>query len=177
MKIHCKYTGIKGFLTVYNCAVRYRYMITEIAKRRHKILIHWEKHGLSSTIDAFGVLKRTLHNWKRALKDGGGKIESLNPKSKRPKTTRKRSWDYRILEEMKRLRSAEVHPNLGAEKLHPLIEEFCDVLGIKCPGSTTVERLIKDLGGLRTHPQKITGTGRIVKVNWPGPQIFDTNLV
>jgi transposase InsO family protein len=140
-------------------------MITETALRRHKILIHWEKHGLSSTIDAFGVLKRTLHNWKRALKEGGGKIEALNPKSKRPKTTRKRSWDYRILEEMKRLRSAEVHPNLGAEKLHPLIEEFCDVLGIKCPGSTTVERLIKDLGGLRTHPQKITGTGRIVKVN------------
>ena len=33
MKIHCKYTGIKGFLTVYDHAVRYRYMITETAKK------------------------------------------------------------------------------------------------------------------------------------------------
>ena len=36
MKIHCKYTGIKGFLTVYDHAVRYRYMITETAKKRMK---------------------------------------------------------------------------------------------------------------------------------------------
>jgi hypothetical protein len=140
-------------------------MITEIALRRHKILIHWEKHGLLSTVDAFGVLKRTLYNWKRTLKEGGGKIEALNPKSRRPKTTRKRSWDYRILEEMKRLRGADVHPNLGLEKLQPLLADFCDVLGIKCPSSTTVERLIKDLGGLRTYPQKITGTGRILYQN------------
>ena len=43
MKIHCKYTGIKGFLTVYDHAVRYRYMITETAKKRMKVLVHWEK--------------------------------------------------------------------------------------------------------------------------------------
>lgn len=152
-------------MTVYNRAVRFRYMITEIALRRHKILLHWEKHGLESTIDAFGVLRRTLFNWKRALKEGGGKIEALNPKSKRPKVTRKRSWDYRILDDMTRLRSAEVHPNLGPEKLQPLLADFCDVLGIKCPGSTTVERLIKDLGGLRTFPQKVSHFGKIKKVN------------
>ena len=164
MKIHCKYTGIKGFLTVYDHAVRYQYMITETAKRRQKILIHWERYGLASTTDAFGVLKRTLHNWKRALKDGGGKIESLNPKSKRPKVTRKRSWDFRILEEIKKLRV--LHPNLGAEKLYPLLLDFCDVSDIKkCPKSSTIERLIVDLGGLRICPEKITGTGKIVKVN------------
>lgn len=165
MKIHCKYTGVKGFLTVYNRAVRYQYMITDIALRRQKILIHWEKHGLESTMDAFGVLRRTLFNWKKSLKDGGGKIEALNPKSRRPKTIRKRSWDYRILEEIKRLRSADKYPNLGPEKLQPLLADFCDVLGIKCPSSTTVERLIKDLGGLRTFPQKITGTGKVKKAN------------
>ena len=165
MKIHCKYTGIKGFLTVYNRAVRYRYMITETALRRQKILIHWEKHGLLSTIDAFGVLKRTLYNWKRLFKEGGSKPEALNPKSRRPKLMRRRAWDYRILEEIKRLRSSEVHPNLGAEKLHPLLLDFCDVLGIKCPGSTTVERLIADLGGLRTFPQKVSHFGKIKKAN------------
>jgi len=40
MKIHCKYTGVKGFLTVYDHAIRYRYMITETAKNRIRILIY-----------------------------------------------------------------------------------------------------------------------------------------
>lgn len=163
MRIQSKYRGIKGFLTVYNRALRYRHMITETAKRRQKILIHWEKHGLESTIDAFAVLRRTLFNWKRALKEGKGKVEALNPKSRRPKVTRKRAWDWRILEEIKKLRID--HPNLGAEKLHPLLLDFCDITGIKCPSSTTVERLIADLGGLRVCPEKVTGTGRVVRVN------------
>jgi transposase InsO family protein len=135
-------------------------MITDIALRRQKILIHWEKYGLSSTINAFGVLRRTLFNWKHNLKVSGGKIESLNPKKKTPKNRRRRSWDCRILEEIKKLRID--HPNLGAEKLYPLLLDFCDSIGIlKCPKSSTIERLIKDLGGLRTCPQHITGTGRI----------------
>lgn len=41
--IHCKYTGIRGFLPVYNDAVRYRYMITEKAKLKANVLIFWEK--------------------------------------------------------------------------------------------------------------------------------------
>src|SRR3989344_3448676 len=118
MKIHCKYTGIKGFVTVYNRAVRYGYMITAEAKRRLKILEHWKKHGLQSTIDAFEVSERTLWDWKARLNMGGGKPETLNPKSKAPKEKRKRLWDAQILEEIKRLRGADVHPNLGAEKLH-----------------------------------------------------------
>ena len=163
MRIQSKYRGILGFVTVYNRAVRYRYMITEQAKQRYRILIHWEKHGLESTIDAFGILRRTLFNWKATLKKGNGKVESLNPKSRRPQSIRKRSWDLRIIEELKKLRIE--HPNLGAEKLHPLLLDFCDVSGItKCPKSSTIERLIVDLGGLRICPQKVTGTGKIVKV-------------
>ena len=127
MKIQSKYRGIKGFVTVYNRAVRYRYMITEQAKKRCKILIHWGKYGLESTINAFEVSERTLWDWKSRLDQGNGKLESLNPKNKAPKQRRKRIWDYRILEEIKKLRID--HPNLGAEKLHPLLLDFCDVLG------------------------------------------------
>lgn len=165
MKIQNIYRGIKGFVTVYDRAVRYRYMITNIAKRRQKILIHWEKYGLESTIDAFGVLRRTLFNWKLAFRQSGGKPEALNPKKRTPKNKRIRSWDWRILEEIKRLRSRDQHPNLGAEKLHPLLLDFCNILRIKRPGSTTIERLIKDLGGLRVFPQKVTHFGKIKKAN------------
>lgn len=165
MKIFNKYKGVKGFVTIYDRTLRYRYMITEQAKQKAKILIFWKKHGTEATEEAFGTKRRTLFNWKRLLKESEGKIEALNPKKRIPKNRRKRSWDTRILEEIKRLRSKEVHPNLGAEKLHPIIKRFCKNLNIECPGSTTIERLIKDMGGLRTFPQKITGTGKVKRVD------------
>lgn len=166
MKIHSKYRGIKGFVTVYNRAVRYRYMITEQAKQRYKILIHWGKHGLASAMDAFRVSRRTLFDWKGRLDKGDGKVEALNPGKRIPQTKRKRSWDFRILEELRRLRSREVHPNLGAEKLYPLLLDFCDVLGIeKCPKPSTIERLITDLGGLRTFPEKVSHFGKVKRAN------------
>lgn len=164
MKIQSKYRGIKGFVTVYNRAVRYRYMITKTARNRYKIIIHWNKHGIASAIDAFSVSRRTLFYWKGLLDKGGGKIEALNPKKREPKQKRKRMWDERIPEEIRRLR--EKHPNLGKEKLYPLLLDFCDALGIsKCPKPMTVGRLIKDMGGLRTFPQKVSHFGKIKKAN------------
>jgi transposase InsO family protein len=164
MKIQSKYRGIRGFVTVYNHAVRYRYMITKQALERYKILIHWGKHGLESTVDAFSKSRRTLFYWKDLLDKGGGKPEALNPKNKAPKQKRKRIWDYRILEEIRKLRID--HPNLGKEKLYPLLMDFCDALGLGiCPKPMTIGRLLKDMGGLRTFPQKVTHFGKIKKAN------------
>jgi hypothetical protein len=166
MKIQSKYRGIKGFVTVYNRAVRYAYMITKTALKRFKILEHWKKHGLESTIHAFEVSERTLWNWKGRLDNGRSKPEALNPGRRTPQTKRKRIWDCRILEEIRRLRSQEVHPNLGAEKLHPLVLDFCDSVGIsECPSPTTIERVIVDMGGLRTSPQKVTHFGKVKRVD------------
>jgi len=78
MKIHSNYRGVKGFITVYNDAVRFRYMITEQALKKARILAFWERYGLPATAEAFGVKRRTLFLWKRKLKQGGGKFESLN---------------------------------------------------------------------------------------------------
>jgi len=164
MKIHSNYRGVKGFITVYNDAVRYRYMITEQALRKARILAFWERYGLSATREAFKAKRRTLFDWKRKLKQGRGKIESLNSKSRAPIVKRKRLWDVRIIEELKNLR--EKHPNLGADKIHPLLLDFCDATGIsRCPSSSTIERLIKDCGGLRKSPQKVSHFGKIKKAN------------
>jgi transposase InsO family protein len=164
MRIRSNLRGTKGFVTAWNRMVRFRYMITEIAKRRMKILVHWEKHGIASTLDAFEVKQRTLFLWKRSFEEGGKKVEALNPKKRTPHRKRARTWDIRILDEIKRIR--EKYPNLGKEKLHPLLADFCEVQGIgTCPKPVTIGRLIADMGGLRVVPQKVTGTGRIVKVN------------
>ena len=186
-RIHCKYTGIKGILKLYNDAIRYRYMITEKAKYKAKVLILWEKHGIQAAIDAFGVGRSTLYDWKDKWEKGGKTLEALNEKSKAPKERRKRIWGDKIIQEIKRIR--EAYPNLGEEKVYPLLEIFCNQNNLKCPKPATIGRLIKDLGGLRTYPKKLSHFGKVKKINrqkvlrkpkdfkvlYPGHQVaFDT---
>jgi transposase InsO family protein len=133
-------------------------MITEIAKHRMRVLAHWDKHGLKSAMDAFLVKRRTLFYWKKALKTGQGRYESLNPGNRAPKAKRKRLWPQEVIEEIKRLRWA--YPNLGPDKLQPLLSSHCASQGLICPSASTVKRLIKDQGGLRIYPQKITHFGK-----------------
>jgi transposase InsO family protein len=158
-----KLKGTKGFITTWERMIRFRYMITEQAKHRCRVLAFWEKHGTQATEEAFHVKERTLFLWQAHLKKGGGKLESLNPKKRTPINKRKRLWDTRILEEMKRIR--HIHKNLGKSKIHPLLLDFCDIHGLPCPSIPTIGRLLKDMGGLRVYPQKITGTGKIKKAN------------
>lgn len=163
MRIFNKFKGTKGFISTWERVIRFRDMITKQALRRTEILAFWSKHGLVATLDAFGVKRRTLFNWKRALKKGGGKLEALNKKSTVRKSPRKRAWDYHILEELRRLR--DTYPNLGKEKIYPLLKEFCDERLLPCPRSRTIGRLIKDLGGLRMFPQKVSHSGKTKKAN------------
>ena len=164
MKIGNKFKNTKGFIATWQRVIRFRYMITNEAKERCRILAFWQKHGTEATEEAFKVKKRTLFIWQQLLKEGGGKLEALNPKKKTPKNKRKRVWDAKLIEEIKRLRNK--YPNLGADKIYPLLLDFADVEGIaKRPGSSTIERLIVDLGGLRTSPQKVSHFGKIKKAN------------
>lgn len=158
-----KYRGIKGFVRLYNDGLRYRYMITESALKKAKILAFWEKHGLEATLEAFEVKRRTLFAWKKKWLEGGRKPEALNEKSKAPRTKRKRLWPEEAIAEIKRIRWD--HPNLGPEKLYPELEKFCLKNNLPCPKPKTIGRLIQDLGGLRMYPAKISHFGKIKKVN------------
>lgn len=158
-KIHCKYTGIKGILTVYNHYLKYKYMISEKALKKARILVFWEKHGLQATLDAFNIKRRTLFDWKAKWEKSEKKLEALNDKSRAPKTKRIRIWPEEITAEIKRLRWD--HPNLGKDKIHPELLEYCKKHNLACPKISTVGRIIKDCGGLRMFPQKITHLGKI----------------
>ncbi len=158
--IHCKYTGVKGFLTAYNDGLRYRYMITQKALKKFKILVFWEKHGLEAAIDAFQVKRRTLFYWKSLFNKGGGKPEALNEKKTIPKTKRKRVWSRDLTAEIKRLR--QEHPNLGSEKVFPLLLSFCKENNLKCPKPRTIARIISDAPDkLRIFPHRISHFGKI----------------
>ncbi|MBI5414406.1 transposase [Candidatus Peregrinibacteria bacterium] len=162
-RTHCKYTGIKGFISVANLAFKDQYMITEEANFRVKVLEFWKKYGLEATMDAYHLKRRTLFLWKKKLREGKGKLESLNPQSRARKRKRKRLWPLHVLGEIQKLR--EEHPNLGKDKIFPLLQEFCIRKGLQCPSSSTIGRLIADMGGLRTFPQKISHFGKIKKKN------------
>lgn len=56
-------------------------------------------------------------------------------------------------------------PNLGEEKIYPLLLRFCLANQISCPKPVTIGRLIHDLGELRQFPQKVTHFGKIKKIN------------
>lgn len=159
MRIRNNFKGTKGFLTAANRRVRFLYMIQEEAKQRMKAIAFWKKYGTEAAEEAYCVKKRTLYLWQHKLKSGGGKLESLNCGSRAPKEKRKRRYDYRIIDEIKRLRAG--HPNLGEKKLYPLLKEYCTTIHLVCPKPATIGRIVRDKGGMRVIPQKITGTGRV----------------
>lgn len=163
MIIFNKFRGTKGFISTWERVLRFRYMISDTAKNRVRILAFWEKHGTGATEEAFGVKRRTLFLWQRKLKRCHGKLEALNPGSKAPKHKRKRSWDERIVQEIKRLRFA--HPNLGKEKIYPLLKKYCDERKLPCPKAKTIGRIIIDCGGLRIGPKKLSHFGKELVVN------------
>ena len=136
-------------------------MVTEKAKQKVRVLAFWKKHGTEATVEAFGTKRRTLYLWQNQQKNGGGSFEALNEKSKRPKTVRKRQWPMVVTNEIRRLRND--HPNLGKDKIHPLLKRFCIEKGIVCPSIATIGNLIADMGGLRMFPQKVRHNGTIVR--------------
>ena len=159
MRQYNKSRGVRGLLKVYNDALRYQYMISKKALHKARVLAFWEKHGLKATLDAFEVKRRTLFNWKRQFNQGGRVNIALNEKKRTPKKKRVRIWSEQIIAEIKRLRW--LHPNLGKDKVHPELKEFCNTNKLKCPKIATIGRIIKDLGGLRMYPSKVSHFGKI----------------
>ena len=164
-KIHCKYTGVKGFVSAYEDGLRWR-MLTQKAKDKAKALVFWEKHGLQATMDAFSVKRSTLFEWKRQLKEGQGKLIALNEKKRTPKHTRKRDWPFEIRQKIKQIRHDPIHPNLGPEKIYPLLLQFCKEKNLVCPKPATITRIIADdPEKMRIVPQKVSHFGKIKKTN------------
>src|SRR3989344_5678162 len=85
-----KLRGTKGFITIWERVIRFRYMITEQAKERCRILAFWEKYGDLATKEAFKVSRPTLFRWQKKLKESKGQLEGLNKKNTIPKNRRKR---------------------------------------------------------------------------------------
>ena len=156
-----KFRGTKGFLSLWERMIRFRYMISKEAERRTKILSVWEKHGYEAVKDVFGISERTLFRWQKLLIEGKGKLESLNPKSKDPKKKRKRIIPKPVEDLILKERAME---KIGKEKLSVLIKED----GIGTQSASTVGRMLADLKrkGKLQNPSQISffgKTGRFIE--------------
>jgi hypothetical protein len=128
--------------------------------------VFWGKHGLGAIMDAFPVKRSALFEWKKKLKESGGKLISLNEKKRTPKNTRKRDWPFEIRQKIKQIRHDSLHPNVGPEKIYPLLKKFYKEQCPKCPESRTIARIIADdPEKMRIFAQRISHFGRIKKTN------------
>ena len=156
-----KTKGVRGIVGVYNDALRFRDMITNSAQERMRILIFWKKHGDTAAEEAFGASRPTLFRWQKELKEGGGKLEALNPKSTAPKNKRKRIIPKPVEDLICKERERET---IGKEKLSTLIKD--DGIGTQSP--STVGRMLSDLKkqGKLLDPKKLSfygKTGRLIE--------------
>jgi len=149
---------VRGFYWLADYALRWG-MVNEIAAYRYKILCFWEKYGLEATEEAFCVKRRTLYRWKKKLREHGGDMGALSPASSAPKRRRKRQWPKAVTDEIGRLRTA--HPNLGKDKIYPLLTPFCKQRGLPCPKPSTIGRIIADAPDKMRHiPQRLNARGK-----------------
>lgn len=131
--------GIKGLLRVAKWGLIDANM-DDITRKRIKILSHWDRFGLASTVDAFGVSKSSLYAWRKRLKQAGGNTVALKPVSKRPRRVRAAVWCPQVMAELKRLRQA--YPNLGKEKVFAKLVPYCQRFGLTLPSVSTIGRMI-----------------------------------
>ena len=138
MQQYNKTKGIRGIVSTYNEALRYRDMITQQAQERMRILAFWKKHGDVATREAFKASRATLFRWQKDLKEGGGKLEALNPKSTAPINRRERVIPDAVKNLIIKERAFE---KIGKDKIAVLLKED----GIADHSPSTVGRMLTDL--------------------------------
>ena len=167
-----KFRGTKGFIVLWERVLRFRYMITEQAKERCRILCFWEKHGDLATYEAFKVSRPTLFRWQKALKQGNGKLEGLNPNSRCPKNKRRRIVPQNVKDFI--INERKFDPKLSKDKLAVLMKQD----GIANLSASTVGRMLNDLkkrGGLPIF-NRLTLNGRTGKLMVIKPKPINKKL-
>jgi len=131
-------------------------MITEQAKQRCRILAFWEKHGDVATKEAFKISRATLFRWQKDLKEGRGKLESLNPGSRCPKNKRKRIVPQSVKDFIVKERKHD--PKLSKDKLAVLMKQD----NVASLSASTVGRILNDMKKRNELPTfiKITVNGK-----------------
>ncbi len=112
------------------------------AQFRFHILALLFKSGWKGVNQAFPNLSRpTVYRWKKTYEDSLKKLNSLVPKSTRPKNTRRMVTQTATLLFIKSLR--ENYPRMGKVKIKLFLDEFCRKEKLKPVAVSTIGKIIK----------------------------------
>jgi len=117
--------------------------IRKVVAFRLKVIEFHDKYGTEATQEAFNVSRATIYLWKKKLRESGGKLESLIPKSRRAKRVRQKMWRSEVIDFILKFRKE--HPRIGKEKLKPFVDRFCEEKGLPKVSVSTIGRIIKYL--------------------------------
>lgn len=115
----------------------------ELINQRIKVVEFFDEFGKEATKKAFKVGRSTIYLWKGKLTKSGGKLSSLKPESKAPKTRRRRSVlsaHIRFIESYRK-----EHPGADKVTILPVLNAFCLAVGINTISGSTIGRIIKEL--------------------------------
>jgi hypothetical protein len=118
-----------------------RFDLSDPAKFRLHVLDHYFKYGWKSTIDAFGVKKSTLYDWRKVFLLSKKEINSLVPKSTRPNNLRQMTIDPRFVEFIGSVR--EEYGNVSKYKLKIFVDEYAKETGLKSISVSLIGKVIK----------------------------------
>lgn len=107
---------------------------------RVKVIEHARDFGWKAAVSAFGVGKSTLYDWKKRYAKTR-KIASLIPTSTRPHHVRDMQTDPAIVAFVRSVRLGD-HP-MNKYTIKPLLDAYCEELGMPSVGTTTISKLIK----------------------------------
>ena len=156
--------------------MKYISNITRFDERIKRIIYHrihviefFQRFGKEATKQAFKMSKSTVCAWKKKLADSGGRLSSLAPLSKAPKTRSKRkalSEHYQFIEQYR-----SVHPGVSKFIIEPALDAYCEDIGINTVSESTIGRIIKELkakGRIPNFRLKTTINGKTGKLKYQG---------
>lgn len=153
------------------------------ARFRLHVLEHYYQYGWKSTIDAFGVGKSTLYDWKKKYEGANKSLLSLIPKKTRPKRVRSMTTDWRLVQFIREFRKE--YGNIGREKIKIFLDEYAAELGIDSISHRTITKVIKRRNLFFDKPNKPKRknkfsrgrTKKSPKVNKPGYVEMDSVVI
>ena len=118
-----------------------KFDLSDPAKFRLHVLDHYFKYGWKSTIDAFGVKRSTLYDWRKVFINSKKKINSLVPRSTRPNHLREMRTDPRLVEFIKSVRVE--YGNVSKYKLRIFVDEYSKEIGLSALSASVIGKIIK----------------------------------
>jgi transposase InsO family protein len=156
---------IKGYRRFYMISYSlYQYDTTEVAKFRLKVINFHNQFGTKVTLAAFPVKRATIFLWKKKLKDNGGRLTALIPRSTKPHHLRESMVNWRIVAEVKKIRKRKYRP--GKKKIKPLLDKFCQENELSSIAESTIGKVLqrnnyfKTKDGSTTRHSYHTATGK-----------------